>query len=108
MSIGDDPVGKLVCEQVIPFDSVPKELWLQFPDMETYQAGEQRLLTSLRSSEGKDRVVIYLQKERAKKVLPANWNVQVTPGLLEDLGKVLGEKNVKVVEKSLEKLGKMN
>ena len=108
VSIGDDPVGKLVCEQVIPFDSVPKELWLQFPDMETYQAGEQRLLTSLRSSEGKDRVVIYLQKERAKKVLPANWNVQVTPGLLEDLGKVLGEKNVKVVEKSLEKLGKMN
>lgn len=108
VSIGDDPVGKLVCEQVIPFDSVPKELWLQFPDMETYQAGEQRLLTSLRSSEGKDRVVIYLQKERAKKVLPVNWNVQVTPGLLEDLGKVLGEKNVKVVEKSLEKLGKMN
>ena len=108
VSIGDDPVGKLVCEQVIPFDSVPKELWLQFPDMETYQAGEQRLLTSLRSSEGKDRVVIYLQKERAKKVLPANWNVQVTPGLLEELGKGLGEKNVKVVEKGLEKLGKMN
>lgn len=92
VSIGDDPVGKLVCEQVIPFDSVPKELWLQFPDMETYQAGEQRLLTSLRSCEGKDRVVIYLQKERAKKVLPANWNVQVTPGLLEELGKGLGEK----------------
>ncbi len=108
VSIGDDPVGKLVCEQVIPFDSVPKELWLQFPDMETYQAGEQRLLTSLRSCEGKDRVVIYLQKERAKKVLPANWNVQVTPGLLEELGKGLGEKNVKVVEKGLEKLGKMN
>ena len=108
VSIGDDPVGKLVCEQVIPFDSIPKELWLQFPDMETYQSGEQRLLTSLRSSEGKDRVVIYLQKERAKKVLPANWNVQVTPGLLEELGKGLGEKNVKVVEKGLEKLGKMN
>ena len=108
VSIGDDPVGKLVCEQVIPFDSIPKELWLQFPDMETYQAGEQRLLTSLRSSEGKDRVVIYLQKERAKKVLPANWNVQVTPGLLEELGRGLGEKNVKVVEKGLEKLGKMN
>lgn len=30
VSIGDDPVGKLVCEQVIPFDSIPKELWLQF------------------------------------------------------------------------------
>ena len=62
VSIGDDPVGKLVCEQVIPFDSIPKELWLQFPDMETISPGEQRLLTPLRSSEGKGPVVIYLQK----------------------------------------------
>ena len=27
-SIGDDPVGRLICEQVIPFDQVPKDLWL--------------------------------------------------------------------------------
>ena len=76
--------------------------------METYQSGEQRLLTSLRSSEGKDRVVIYLQKERAKKMLPPSWNVHVTDQLLQGLQHELGEKNVKVVEKGLEKLGKMN
>ena len=28
-SIGDDPVGRLICEQVIPFDQVPKDLWLK-------------------------------------------------------------------------------
>ena len=33
VSLGDEPVGKLVCEQVIPFDAVPRQLWLQFEDM---------------------------------------------------------------------------
>ena len=31
-SIGDDPAGRLICEQVIPFDEVPKDLWLKFAD----------------------------------------------------------------------------
>lgn len=36
-SIGDDPVGKLVCEEVIPFSAIPNELWLQFEDQEFYE-----------------------------------------------------------------------
>jgi len=40
VSLGDEPVGKLVCEQVIPFAKVPRELWLQFEDKEMYQAME--------------------------------------------------------------------
>ena len=108
VSIGDDPVGKLVCEQVVPFEDTPKELWVQFADKEAYQESEQKLLSLLKSSEGKDRVVIYLQKERAKKMLPPSWNVHVTDQLLQGLQHELGEKNVKVVEKGLEKLGKMH
>ena len=108
VSIGDDPVGKLVCEQVVPFEDTPKELWVQFADKEAYQEREQKLLSLLKSSEGKDRVVIYLQKERAKKMLPPSWNVHVTDQLLQGLQHELGEKNVKVVEKGLEKLVKMH
>ena len=108
VSVGDDPVGKLVCEQVVPFEDTPKELWVQFADKEAYRESEQKLLSQLKSSEGKDRVVIYLQKERAKKMLPPSWNVHVTDRLLQGLQHELGEKNVKVVEKGLEKLVKMH
>ena len=108
VSVGDDPVGKLVCEQVVPFEDTPKELWVQFADKEDYRESEQKLLSQLKSSEGKDRVVIYLQKERAKKMLPPSWNVHVTDQLLQGLQHELGEKNVKVVEKGLEKLVKMH
>lgn len=101
VSIGDDPVGKLVCEKVMPFGEIPRELWIQFENMEEYKGREQQLLTVLRSSEGRDSVILYLKKERAKKVLPANWNVSLNDILLKNLREKFGEKNVKVVEKAL-------
>lgn len=107
-SIGDDPVGKLICERVIPFDEIPKELWLKFSDKDAYLAGEAQLFRDLKESEGRDSVIIYLEKERAKKVLPANWNVSASNELVATLAKKLGEKNVKLVEKKLEKIRKMN
>ena len=106
VSLGDEPVGKLVCEQVIPFAKVPRELWLQFEDKEMYQAMEETILGILKESEGPDRVVIYLKKERAKKILPANWKVEAAGELLDTLVCKLGEKNVKLVEKNLINLGK--
>ena len=108
VSLGDEPVGKLVCEQVIPFDAVPRQLWLQFEDMAGYQATEAELMELLKSGEGNDQVIIYLKKERAKKMLPPNWNVMADAGLLNRLYCKVGEKNVKVVEMTLDKSWKMN
>ena len=108
VSIGDDPAGKLICERIIPFSMVPRELWLKYPDKEAYFSAEQELLDMLRLSEGSDQVVIYLEAERAKKVLPANWSVSADSVLVARLSEKLGEKNVKVVEKTIEKIGKMN
>ena len=106
--IGDDPVGKLICERVIPFGDVPKELWIKFPDKESFMAGEHDLLEALKESEGNDVVIIYLEKERAKKVLPANRNVSASTELLRVLAEKVGEKNIKLVEKKIEKLRKMD
>lgn len=92
VSLGDEPVGKLVCEQVIPFSKVPRQLWLQFEDKEIYQAMEGEILGILKESEGPDSVVIYLKKERAKKILPANWKVEAAGELMETLICKLGEK----------------
>ena len=40
----DDAPSKLICETVIPFAQTKQELWLQFPDKETYLAREKELL----------------------------------------------------------------
>ena len=102
-SIGDDPVGRLICEQVIPFDQVPKDLWLKFTDKTQYDALWPTVTNILRGSDGHDTVIIYLEKERAKKVLPANWHVAASAAVTESLGKIIGEKNVKVMEKGLKR-----
>ena len=102
-SIGDDPAGRLICEQVIPFDEVPKDLWLKFADKTEYDARWPEVTEILRGSDGHDTVIIYLEKERAKKVLPANWRVAASTEVTEKLMKIIGEKNVKVVEKGLKR-----
>ena len=102
-SIGDDPAGRLICEQVIPFDEVPKDLWLKFADKTEYDARWPEVTEILRGSDGHDTVIIYLEKERAKKVLPANWHVAASTEVMEKLMKIIGEKNVKVVEKGLKR-----
>lgn len=107
-SVGDDPVGKVICEQVYSFDEVPRELWVQYSDKDAFMAGESKLLDALRMHEGNDTVIIYLMKERARKALPKNWNVSAGRELLKHLSETVGERNIKVVEKTIEKIGKMN
>ncbi len=100
----DEKASKLICETIIPFDNVKKELWLQFPSKEDYLNNAEILNGYLADSDGSDTVVIYCQAERAIKRLPRNWNVRIEPGILSRLTNLLGEKRVKVVEKPVEKL----
>ncbi len=108
VSLGDEPAGKLICERIIPFSQIPKELWIQFPDKDAYLAAERELLEILKPAEGNDQVIIYLRQEKAKKILAPGWRVQADRQLLAKLSELYGEKNVKVVEKTIEKIGKMN
>lgn len=108
VSIGDDPVGKMICEQIIPFSQIPRELWLQFSGKDQYFTAEQEILDILKTYEGNDQVVVYLIAERAKKLLPKNWRVDAGKELVSRLIEKLGERNVKVVEKPIEKIGKMH
>ncbi|MCI8550739.1 MAG: DNA polymerase III subunit alpha [Lachnospiraceae bacterium] len=105
VSLGDEAKGKLICEKIIPFDGLPKTLWIQFADKASYFTGEKELLGLLSGSDGNDRVGIFLQKERAKKLLGASCMVQADTGLLEKLSLKYGKENVKVVEKPIENRG---
>lgn len=102
-SIGDEPVGKVICEQVIPFDAVPKELWIKFFDKAEYDQKGPEILEALKQSEGNDTVIIYLEKERAKKILPPAWKICANETIMEFLEKLVGEKNIKLVEKGLKR-----
>lgn len=102
VSIGDDEQGKLICDQIISFDKVPRELWIQFKDKNEYMLKENELLEFIRNSDGNDTLIIYCKAEKAKKVFPRNMRINADAGMVNRLSEKYGTDNVKVVEKSIE------
>ena len=102
VSLGDEARGKLVCERIIPFDSLPRILWVQFEDKASWFAGEQKFLSLIADSDGSDQVGIFLKKERARKLLGISNTVRADEALVEKLTLKYGKENVKVVEKPIE------
>ncbi len=103
VSAEDDRPSKLICEKIMPFGEMPRQLWIQFSSKQEYEQQVQKLYDILRNSDGNDEVVLYIRKERAMKKLPPSRSVKIEKGLLEELSEKYGRDNVKVVEKSIEK-----
>ena len=102
-NVEEDKNGKLICEKIYSFDDTKRELWLQFATKESYEEKEKELYSLLYGSDGNDEIVIYIASPRAMKRLGQNHNVHINPELISNLTDFLGEKNVKIVEKSIEK-----
>lgn len=100
----DDKPSKMICEKIIPFERMKKELWIQFPDKATFLDEEQIVYGYLADSDGDDEVMIYCAKERAVKKLPKNRNIGINEQILSRLMNHFGEKRVKVVEKPIENI----
>lgn len=102
-NVEEDKNGKLICEKIYSFDDTKRELWLQFATKEAFEEKEKELYSRLYGSDGNDEIVIYIASPRAMKRLGQNHNIHINPELVGNLTEFLGEKNVKIVEKSIEK-----
>ena len=103
VNVEEDKNGKLICESIVSFDDTKKELWLQFATKQDFAAKEQTLYTMFRESDGNDEIVIYIASPRAMKKLGKNHTIRVNSEIVNNLTNFLGENNVKVVEKNIEK-----
>ena len=101
-----EETGKLVAELVLSMDQLPKEVWIQVPDVGCFQEKQESLYQVIRQFPGELPLVIYSRKEKAIKRLPAYENISDAPSALEALVSLFGEKNIKLVEKSIEKFQK--
>lgn len=108
ITVEEEKAAKIICSEVIPFDVIPKEIWIKYENKEKFVEDEQRLYSILGEYDGSDRVNIFLECEKAIKQLPKNMGVKVEIELLEKLYEVYSKANIKVVEKSIEKGRKMN
>ncbi len=104
VNVEEERGAKLICEKMIGFEEIPKELWIKFDNKESFGEKEQELYEAIKSSDGNDSVVIYVEDIKAIKRLPQNKNVLANETLVEQLTQQFGEGTVKIVQKSIGKL----
>ncbi len=97
IAVEDEKDGKLICEQITPFENVSRKLWIKFPTKDEYEKHKEEMFEALRLSEGKDHVIIYVENPKSKYPLPDNWNVDAGEELIGKLSGLYGKENVKVV-----------
>ena len=96
VSAEEDKDAKLICQNIMTFDEIPKKLWIQFPTKEDYLKTDGELMAMLRESDGNDRVIIYIKETKEKKILPPNMSVLAEKELTDALSEKFGQENVKV------------
>lgn len=100
VSAEDDKASKLILEKVVSFDSIPRELWVQFKDKAEYAAREKEFFADLSASQGDCPVVIYLKDVKAMKKLGMGNRVELQDFWLSQMRQKYGEGNVKIVERA--------
>ncbi|MDY4835097.1 MAG: DNA polymerase III subunit alpha [Frisingicoccus sp.] len=103
VSASEDQQAKLVCERIIPFDEIPKEIWIKFDSKDNYMQREQELYRMLEMESGTDRIVIYCAREKAVKKLENRYAVHGDDRMLQILRSAFGEENVKLQQSVLKR-----
>ena len=94
VSLEEERDGKLICEQVISFDAVPRKLWIRFDDPASYRNGAADLKRIIDEHGGRDKVVIFIKNPRMRKELPPGQGVKADETLVRRLSERFGENNV--------------
>lgn len=96
-SVEEEKDAKVICEQIIPFDRMPRKLWIRLKNMDIFNEKEKELYGVIEGSDGHDTVVIYIEETKQKKELSGRYSVSADADLVKKLEGLFGEDNVKVV-----------
>ncbi|MDO5131747.1 MAG: DNA polymerase III subunit alpha [Eubacteriales bacterium] len=94
VSLEEEKDGKLIADEIIPFDDVPRRLWLRFPDLGAWKAAKSRVLSVVAAHGGRDQVIIYLEDRKARKTLPPGQGIRADETVLGQFREILGPRNV--------------
>ncbi len=108
VAVEEEKAAKLICQEIISFDGIPQEVWIKYPNLESFQRDEQSLYRLLEQWDGNDSVVIFCEAEKCVKKLPKSRNIKADGEVIQQLISVYKEENVRITEKSIEKLGKID
>ena len=96
VSAEDEKDAKVICNRIIPFESIPKKLWIRFATKAAYTEKQDMLNKLIADSDGKDIIVLYIDETKEKKQLPANMTIRADADTVARFAEAFGTDNVKL------------
>ena len=98
-SLEENDAAKLIAGKIIPFEEVPREVWLQFENKAELEKVEDELNKIFEGNKGNARVMLYCREERQVKRVNAVRGISYAEAVIDELKHKLGCDNVKIVVK---------
>jgi DNA polymerase-3 subunit alpha len=96
VSIVEEQDSKIIMQKMVDLKDISKQLYLKVEDYNTYKKLYDKIIYNINLYKGKDKVIIYLNKEKTIKKLKSEFNVNINNDLTDELKLILGEECVKV------------
>ena len=98
-SLEENDAAKLIAGKIIPFEELPREVWLQFENKAELEKVEDELNKIFEGNKGNARVMLYCREERQVKRVNAVRGISYAETVIDELKSKLGCDNVKIVVK---------
>lgn len=98
-SLEENDAAKLIAGKIIPFEEVPREVWLQFENRAELEKVEDELNKIFEGNKGNARVMLYCREERQVKRVNTVRGISYAETVIDELKSKLGCDNVKIVVK---------
>lgn len=98
-SLEENDAAKLIAGKIIPFEEVPREVWLQFKNKAELERVEDELNKIFKGNKGNARVMLYCREERQVKQVNVIRGISYAEAVIDELKHKLGSDNVKIVVK---------
>lgn len=100
-TVEEDKPAKIICQEIIPFDNVSKEVWVRFKNKDFFSREEENFYRLINDYEGKDQIKIYLEDEKAVKSCPSTKNIDSTCEIIGILKDNYGDSNIQITNKKI-------
>ena len=98
-SLEENDAAKLIAGKIIPFEELPREVWLQFENKAELEKVEDELNKIFEGNKGNARVMLYCREERQVKRVNTVRGISYAEAVIDELKHKLGCDNVKIVVK---------
>ncbi len=108
VSVEEDKPAKLICQEILSFAERPREVWIRYDSLAAAMDDNDELWKFVGENPGVTKIMLYCDKEKKIKALPAGKGVSAEETVFDALKKKYGADNVSVKDISLKKYWNIN